>query len=228
MRIYGIPCSVKSPEVRRAIRVVLRQIRRRAPEDFKRISRRVREFAPLRIQRTKLGRDLDGDPIYVYTRGRFTCRRPGFDSAGSIQLLESGYGGITTLAHELGHACTSKDEFYERLSDYDDQRLVHEICAQYYVYKWGFGRHADRNAPGIFGFHPNATFTAGPLYDIRRYRVTHDFKIRDLGPAPRKEQKKWAERYFDGEVRRSIPAAERRAVRRLFRDAKRNSMEGRT
>lgn len=48
VKIYGIPCKVKSPAIRRAIRDVLWQIRQRAPKDFERIRSHVRGFVPLR------------------------------------------------------------------------------------------------------------------------------------------------------------------------------------
>jgi hypothetical protein len=148
IRIYGIPCSVRSPKLRRAIHVVLRQIQQRAPEDFKHIRLRVRKFAPYTDRE-----EADGQVIgYFVGLTRF-----GFALLGScsiVELSESSTQPTSTVAHELGHICTRSFDLtvisllWTRFNRrgrvvVGDVRSHLELCADLYAYKWGFGRHLD-------------------------------------------------------------------------------------
>ena len=164
-KIYGIGCSVESARLRRVIRLVLKQIRRRAPEDFKRIRSRVNEIAP-----------LSDDSAAV---GRFEGSGGDFETQGIVRISESDISSIATLAHEFGHACTRQEEYHRRMMDYDDKQLISELCATFYAYKWGFGRLVRRH-PGIFEYPPGSTFEMGPSGDVRRYRVTRGFRIHEM------------------------------------------------
>lgn len=147
---------MKSPKLRSVIHDVLRQIRERAPEDFKRIRQRVREFAPSTVPYSvKVG----GLP-YV-TQGAV---KPGFmagtfifpllDSPCVVELSESAAQPTTTVAHELGHVCTRSLDLtilsllwtrFNRRGRLVFGGVKSELCADLYTYKWGFGRHLDLN-----------------------------------------------------------------------------------
>jgi hypothetical protein len=68
MNVYGIRCTIKSPNLQRAIRLVLRQIRERAPQDFKRIRVRVRKVASYTGQRREFDKQL-GRHILIVDAG---------------------------------------------------------------------------------------------------------------------------------------------------------------
>jgi hypothetical protein len=124
--IYGFPCFVQSPKMRQAIRFVLKQIETRAPEDFKRIQRRVIRFA-----------DRSSTSNWKkQTMARFS----NFSGTGIIEFSEKIRPAQLKLAvaHELGHTC-------ERPRDYRRRRQgksnwIREFIADDYSYKWGFGR----------------------------------------------------------------------------------------
>jgi hypothetical protein len=158
MRIYGIICSVKSPRLRRSIHTVLRRIRRRAPDDFKRIRQRVREFAPSSVPYSVevgglpyLKEVLHGEvkPHFMASAGFIF---PLLDSPCVIELAESTTQPTTTVAHELGHVCTRSLDLtilcllwtrFNRQGRLIIGYNVSELCADLYAYKWGFGRSLD-------------------------------------------------------------------------------------
>lgn len=123
--IYGFPCFVQSPKLRQAIRFVLNQIRTCAPEDFKRIERRVIRFAD---RKSSVGWKKE-------TMARFS----NFLGYGIIYFSNKIKPEDLKLAvaHELGHAC-------ERPRDYirhqGKSNCIREFIADDYSYKWGFGR----------------------------------------------------------------------------------------
>lgn len=119
--IYGFHCFVQSPELREAIHFVLKRIRACAPEDFKRLQRRVIRFA-----------DRDSALGWKkHTMARFS----NFQGYGIITFS----GKIKpedlklSVAHELGHAC-------ERPRDIRKRHGQHEFIADDYSCKWGLGR----------------------------------------------------------------------------------------
>lgn len=183
MRIYGIPCRVRSPAVRRAIRIVLGQIRQRAHEDFDRIRRKVRGFLP--ESKREVARGIVGAWKKQLRRPRrSTPEMPEesseFDCPGWIALSEEDRRPLATVAHELGHACTREEDFFRR--EGGDWEWTSELCADFYAYKWGFGREIARekrhrrlahHGPGrgevvIIG--------SGPA--LSRYKVTRRFYLR--------------------------------------------------
>lgn len=119
--IYGIPCLVQSPKLREAIRFVLNQIRTHAPEDFKRIQRRVIRF----------GDRNSASGWKKQTMARFL----NFSGTGVIEFSKKIRPEDLKLsvAHELGHACG-------RPRDVRKRHGQHEFIADDYSHKWGFGR----------------------------------------------------------------------------------------
>ncbi|MGH7278764.1 MAG: hypothetical protein ACREJG_08755 [Candidatus Rokuibacteriota bacterium] len=177
VNIGGIPCAVQSPDVRRAIRGVLEQIRKRAPDDFTRLRRRVLRFAP---PTARSARGVQS----VWRPSRARRRKTDPDPCGVVEIVEHCPAPVAIVAHELGHACTRRDDFARReASASGDGALASELCADYYAYKWGFGRDlAKARRDGHLAHHgppPNSQFARGPFPDgqLRRYRVTPDFFI---------------------------------------------------
>jgi hypothetical protein len=112
---------VQSPKLRQAIRLVLNQIRTCAPEDFKRLQRRVIRFA-----------DRDSALGWKkHTMARFA----NFQGYGIIYFSNkiAPEDLKLSVAHELGHAC-------ERPRDFRRRHEQREFIADDYSYKWGFGR----------------------------------------------------------------------------------------
>ena len=134
--IYGIPSSLKSRRLRGAIRLVLARIRRRAPEDFERIWARVREFTVLPEPLEAQG--FAGRWIPDGSWGEL------FTARGLIALTDRPGNPMAIVAHELGHACTRKEDAERRAVTLPGSRWAIEMCADYYAYKWGFGRHIAR------------------------------------------------------------------------------------
>jgi hypothetical protein len=177
--ICGIPCSLESPELRRAIQLVLGQIRERAPEDFQRIRALVGACIPLPASAAS-------------TRGEWKhgTRWTDFTAAGAVQLFEapgevevvaSDPDPVPTLAHELGHVCTRQADREARTGG-PRYEWVRELCADFYASKWGFGQDIERargrRAPWHHGPAPGATFTRADGGVLSRYRVTADFCLR--------------------------------------------------
>lgn len=134
--IYGIPCSLKSRRLRGAIRLVLGRIRRRAPEDFERIRARVMEFTVLLEPLEAHGFAGKWIPDGSWAE-LFTAR-------GLIALTDRPGNLMAIAAHEIGHACTRKEDAERRAVTLPGSRWAIEMCADYYAYKWGFGRHMAR------------------------------------------------------------------------------------
>lgn len=162
--------------MRQSIQIILDEIRESFPCDFQRIHQRVEGFEPLR-------RTADG------TEGEWVASKGGaimydFESSGVIRLLEKLDSPVAVIAHELGHVCTREEDFTRR--DGFDSAWASELCADYYAYKWGFGRAIARHRPfrdlSHHGPAPNQVFTIEDSHAgrVHRYRVTRHFYIRPL------------------------------------------------
>jgi hypothetical protein len=149
--------------------VVLRQIASRAPKDLARLRGRVRRFAPL--PRSERRRRIPG---------RFFQHSHDFESPGVVQIDASNPALVALVAHELGHACTREEQFDRRTPD-NDEEWASEMCADYYAYKWGFGRaiaaRRRRRELAHHGPTPRQEFTLESGEDVARYRVTRRFYI---------------------------------------------------
>lgn len=117
------------------------------------------------------------------------CRQPGkvqlcreLADAPEFQLL-------ATIAHELGHAAATQDDFERRDHVLGDSEWASESCADYYAYRWGFGRQVRKtNQTRDLGHHgglPGDIIEIGNPLDgtFRRYKVTRHFYYRLLEPA---------------------------------------------
>jgi hypothetical protein len=88
---------------------------------------------------------------------------------------------VAVLAHQLGHVTTRPDD-YERREGFD-ARWAWEMCADYYAYKWGFGReireHRRRRDPAHRGPAPGWLFFigAGEGGAVGRFRLNRRFHL---------------------------------------------------
>jgi hypothetical protein len=171
--IYGIPCSLGSQELRRTICSVLQQIRQRSPRDFARIRTLVREFAALP--------ESEGGTLGQWNRDT----RFDLDSPGVVELSADTAHLVALIAHELGHVCTREEDFLARDNGVHGE-WSSEMCADYYAYRWGFGREIARHRKSRDWSHhgpaPGATFTISGDQDgiWHCYRVTRRFYLRFL------------------------------------------------
>jgi hypothetical protein len=149
---------MKSLKLRSVIHDVLRQIRERAPEDFKRIRQRVREFAPSSVPYSVEvgGVDWLKDVCHGEVKPHFMASAgfvfPLLDSPCVVELSEATTQPTTTVAHELGHVCTRSLDLtilsllwtrFNRRGRLVFGGVKSELCADLYTYKWGFGRRLD-------------------------------------------------------------------------------------
>jgi hypothetical protein len=124
-------------------------------------------------------RDRDRQPAGAFiTKGRDIYD---FNGCGEVYIaVEKRSSHVAVVAHALGHVCTRKNDFFER--DGLDAEWASEVCADFYAYRWGFGRNIGQHRRSrSFGHHgpgPGQEFTAEHEGIVRRYRVTRDdFKI---------------------------------------------------
>lgn len=176
MKVAGIPCGIDNARVQKAIDVVIRQIQSRAPLDYQRICDHVKAFTWLPEQEAAkgiLGRWKRKSGGEVWERG-----------SGAVQLARKvptlpEPRLIATIAHELGHVATREEDFWKR--DGVDAEWASEACADYYAYKWGFGRQirADYKA------NPNLAHRLLPgeiieIEGIGAFKMTRHFYLRPL------------------------------------------------
>jgi hypothetical protein len=152
--IYGISCTLRGDGAVRVVKQVLRQIRDRYPNDFVRLSARVLRIEPLtRRDRGEsasegvVGRWCGRTFEEVYRDTDFVSLpediRMKFDEwhSGIVKLAEDQardkFMGI--VAHEFGHACTRFVDIVRRCAPEDE--WASEAAADWYAYKWGFGRY---------------------------------------------------------------------------------------
>ena len=150
--VLGIPCRLTVPAARRVLREVLEQIRDRRPSDWERILRVVTEIAPLQPDQTTDGTCGEWVPYQVVARmddpstwdygtpDEIYAERPGVLSVDQ-DLEVADLRGV--FAHELGHACTVGADIAAR-GEVDDPEWLSEAAADWYAYRWGFGRAIAR------------------------------------------------------------------------------------
>jgi hypothetical protein len=97
-----------------------------------------------------------------------------------MQLFEHDANLAATIAHELGHACTSNDDC-ERRGVLDDE-WASELAADWYAYKWGFGRLIARDRKNRNWLHhgpaPRSHFSIIGGDTTFHYRVSRRFVAR--------------------------------------------------
>jgi hypothetical protein len=100
---------------------------------------------------------------------------------GIVLLAESLRGAEipAILAHELGHAATTELDRQNRGKFYGEDEWRSELAADWYAYRWGFGREIARHRKRRDQWHhgPPPGSTAEVAYGDRwvKYRITRNF-----------------------------------------------------
>lgn len=181
-KISGIPCSLERRDTRRAVRVVLSRVRDRFPTDNERLRHVVLDIAPFEKNECEMRvlgewQARQEDPNDLTTWGFGFGPTPGVLKINeSIDLVEP----VGLIAHELGHACTVQ-EVRERRGDVDDE-WQSEMAANWYAYRWGFGRNIRRLSHTWDHLHhgplPGKGFRIEQPYEDRiyHYKVTRSLR----------------------------------------------------
>jgi len=83
---------------------------------------------------------------------------------------------LAVLAHELGHAATNEDDLNTRFEEIGNSEWASEGCADYYAYRWGFGREIRRHSPERdFGHHGGLPGEIINPFNKTWFRVTRNF-----------------------------------------------------
>ena len=176
--LYGFRCSIDDPKLLRGLRIVFKQIRQRYPADYRRIRRRllaIRWMARKKsnagidgqVIREKQGLERYSDPRCLILIARALSDEPEF----KIRAV---------VAHELGHVATRLiDE--ERRQAFSDE-WSRELAADWYVYRWGFGKDMARLRKHRDPEHPFLNATPGQVISIsgRRYLLTRNLIVHSL------------------------------------------------
>src|SRR5689334_2562443 len=123
---HEIPCAIATPRICRAIDLVLRRIADRAPADLERLRTRVSRFIDVPISEDTQGDEVAG----AFTNHDFYD----FDTPCEVYIAKGRRNYLPVVAHELGHACTREDNFFER--DGFDGEWASEMAADFYAYLW--------------------------------------------------------------------------------------------
>jgi len=172
MEIEGIRCEIEDESIQEIIKRVLNQIKSRAPEDYQRLCKRVRAFKWFSSQEEQEKEGILGRSFGWYEEG------------GEIKLAKRvaelpESRQIAVVAHELGHAATTMMDFCKR--DVLDEGWTSEICADYYAYKWGFGRQIRAHQRcRVFDHNPLLPGDIVEIEGIGRFTLTRAFYIKFL------------------------------------------------
>lgn len=183
----GIPCSVHVSSVCCTIDAVLRAIEDRYTSDLHRLRSRVSDFGMLTSEEQADGtlgefrtEKSIADPDDIYNpsapwEGSVDERRVG-------RILLSEDADIAVVAHELGHAASTKADHDARQALEDE--WASEMAADYYAHKWGFGDEIERTRPDRslphHGPGPGETVTMSINGREVQYRVDEQFVFRRI------------------------------------------------
>jgi hypothetical protein len=186
--IFGIPCRLKTARARRAVRDVLRQIRARHPKDFAKLQMLVREIRPVTKQEAANGTlgewKADHEDPYDQSTWGYGCSDT--DTPGVMFVSEHDHGldlrGV--IAQEFGHACSSELDRSRRYgpNTFIKDEWASELAADWFAYKWGFGRVIARDRKFRDWRHhapaPGSRFSVTVDSVEHHFRVTRNFVIR--------------------------------------------------
>ncbi len=199
--ILGFKCTLENPRLRRIVRQVLTQIKKRAPEDHERLRSGVVGIDPLSAHETEdgtVGHTISVRPNDYGNLVELWRSAPSIEEAARIsslqdprnwpkcvRLWDGPYDDGTTdsalralVAHELGHVTTTSEDVESRESQSDEWAT--EACAERYAYKWGFGRDcAKARKHRQLAHHGPGPGQVIEMYG-RRYRMTRSFHLREV------------------------------------------------
>lgn len=180
--IHGIPCRLRTAEMRDAIERVFAKIEQEFPKDFSRLRNRIRKITPVtRAEAAEgiIGRwreippDTDSQDATIWDQEFGTA--PGIISLSEKIDMDTALG---LIAHELGHACTREQDL-ERRGILEDE-WQSELAADWYAYKWGFGRSIAKfrkeRHHGHHGPPPGTVFEIENQGTPLRYYLTRNFR----------------------------------------------------
>ena len=180
-RVEGIPCTLKQKVTRLRLRDVLRQIKEGHPKDFNRLRELVWGVGPYVDDDEACLGEWDSNCAQQYIDGSdpTTWAWQGWaETPGVLRIRENQASErlVSTIAHELGHAAT-RDEDLERRGGPSDE-WSSELAADWYAYRWGFGREIAKWRARRDSLH----HCAGPGQTVidgdREYVVTRSFCMR--------------------------------------------------
>ncbi len=174
--IHGIKSSLRTLRARQAVALVLRQIRKRFPSDYVRLKETVREIQPLSEEETADGTLGEWKPLPCDPDDPGTWDQ----EPGVVCLAEHGdHDLIATVAEELGHACTRWIDL-DRRGKMPSEEWRSELTADWYAYRWGFGRNIARSRKtrdfAHHGPRPGEQFEWNGV----KYRITRRFVVHRL------------------------------------------------
>ncbi len=146
--IWDIPCYIDNPIFTDAIHGVLLQIKERNPKDFQRLQKLVLVIKPFdNAGEADLGECLgvNTSPVDQVTRDICAWEKQSVIMlAGRIPHDHL----IAVVAHEFGHAATRAIDLYRRGHKNNvESKWRSELTADWYAYKWGFGRQITEHRP---------------------------------------------------------------------------------
>lgn len=173
VKILGIPCSLARRDTRRAVRDVVTRVRESFPQDFARLREVILEIAP-----------FEQAPRNARVLGEWQARQEelndpatwgfGFGPTPGVMRINESFDlvePVGVIAHEFGHACTTQED-RERRGDMDDEWRS-EMAANWYAYRWGFGRNIRRMSETWDHLHhgplPGKDFAIERPYEDRIY-----------------------------------------------------------
>ena len=176
--ICNIPCYLRDPKLCELVKMTLEKIRDRHPKDILRLQKLVRTIQPyVDTDRKGLGIWLEDLPDpNDQTTWHFGCG----DTPGVLKIVETMpiniFPGV--LAHELGHAATRFEDL-ERRGSVCSQEWRSELVADWYAYKWGFGRDIAKSRKTRDWMHhgppPGSSWEEEVDGKIYHYRITRNF-----------------------------------------------------
>jgi hypothetical protein len=169
MKLFGIDCTLSRKD-RAQVNAALERIRQRRPSDFLEIKRLVRLIAPYTGDDDECG-------------GQWVSDNGDCDRTPGVVYLRSG-ASAATIAHELGHAMTRYEDIWRRNCSFNSE-WASELAADWYAYRWGFGREIAASRKGRhFAHHcvgPGQTIEVEIDGGAYRYRVTRNFCLKEGG-----------------------------------------------
>ena len=150
MHIFNIRCELQTSEGIEALRKVLNVISERFTEDFDRIRARTVRVAPHpNPEPGDLGECkphfLDAD---TYWSNPELDTNPYFEDQVEVFVVEEGGNLVATIAHELGHAASTKEQKNAAYKDIvEHEGWAGEAVADLYALKWGFADELEESEP---------------------------------------------------------------------------------
>jgi len=176
-KVRGISCTLRKGASRNSVRKTLSRIKEKCPQDFYRLKKLVREIQP--YDNADIG-DLGiwiGDKPSQEDRSTWDY---GFgDTPGVIKINEDECSDNieASIAHELGHAATREEDRKRRGPICDGWQS--ELAADWYAYKWGFGREIANMHKILDRLHhgpkPGSIFEELLNGKTYRYKITKNF-----------------------------------------------------